>query len=210
MPRRPDGRIEPGQKLASAISARAWNRAQDAADIVLGERTEFGAEAGMRMPGQLVVPCLVTNNDLQGAIVQIGSIVDFRQPSSTSATIVGGNVTVRALAGVPFVPANLVDRRSQAAKGFGVILGGAKMPAFGESSVLDVCIAGPCIARVNRRSSSMLTRVQPPVIRNNLEAQFPKDIVGVGEDSECGHALLLQWLDVFTQVDIVYRAVILL
>jgi hypothetical protein len=45
MPRRPDGRIEPGQKLASAISARAWNRAQDAADIVLGERTRFGAEA---------------------------------------------------------------------------------------------------------------------------------------------------------------------
>jgi hypothetical protein len=44
MPRRPDGRIEPGQKLASAISARAWNRAQDAADIVLGERTGFGAE----------------------------------------------------------------------------------------------------------------------------------------------------------------------
>jgi hypothetical protein len=46
MPRRPDGRIEPGQRLASAISARAWNRAQDAVDIVLGERTGFGAEAG--------------------------------------------------------------------------------------------------------------------------------------------------------------------
>jgi len=40
MPRRPDGRIDPGQKLATAISARAWNRAQDAADIVLGGRTE--------------------------------------------------------------------------------------------------------------------------------------------------------------------------
>lgn len=35
MPRQ-DGRIEPGQKLTSAISARAWNRAQQAADIVLG------------------------------------------------------------------------------------------------------------------------------------------------------------------------------
>ena len=40
---RPDGRIEPGQPLAGAISARAWNRAQDAADIVLGE--SLGAEA---------------------------------------------------------------------------------------------------------------------------------------------------------------------
>lgn len=33
---RADGRIEPGQKLSKAISARAWNRAQEAADIVLG------------------------------------------------------------------------------------------------------------------------------------------------------------------------------
>lgn len=33
---RPDGRIEPGQPLRGAISARAWNRAQDAADVVLG------------------------------------------------------------------------------------------------------------------------------------------------------------------------------
>jgi hypothetical protein len=41
---RNDGRIEPGQKLAGAISARAWNRAQDAADRVLGAGT--GVEAG--------------------------------------------------------------------------------------------------------------------------------------------------------------------
>lgn len=33
---RPDGRVEKGQSIASAFSARAWNRAQDAADIVLG------------------------------------------------------------------------------------------------------------------------------------------------------------------------------
>jgi hypothetical protein len=36
---RPDGRIEPGQPLRGAISARAWNRAQDAADLVLGAGT---------------------------------------------------------------------------------------------------------------------------------------------------------------------------
>jgi predicted RecA/RadA family phage recombinase len=33
---RPDGRLEPGQPLRGAISAKAWNRAQDAADLVLG------------------------------------------------------------------------------------------------------------------------------------------------------------------------------
>ena len=36
---RTDGRIEPGQKLSTAISARAWNRAQQAADVVLGAGT---------------------------------------------------------------------------------------------------------------------------------------------------------------------------
>lgn len=33
-----NGRISPGQSLATAISAKAWNRAQDAADIVLEGR----------------------------------------------------------------------------------------------------------------------------------------------------------------------------
>lgn len=41
---RPDGKIVPGQKLATAISARAWNRAQDAAEIVLGSNGGAAAE----------------------------------------------------------------------------------------------------------------------------------------------------------------------
>lgn len=45
---RPDGRIEKGQKLRTAISARAWNRAQDAADIVLGATP--GSVAGDSTP----------------------------------------------------------------------------------------------------------------------------------------------------------------
>lgn len=44
-PTRHDGRVESGQKISTAFSARAWNRAQDAADIVLGDRARFGAEA---------------------------------------------------------------------------------------------------------------------------------------------------------------------
>lgn len=45
MPARKDGRIEKGQRVASAISARAWNRAQQAADVVLGVQPELGAVA---------------------------------------------------------------------------------------------------------------------------------------------------------------------
>jgi hypothetical protein len=39
----PNGRIEAGQPIAQSISARAWNRAQDAADIVLGNANQFAA-----------------------------------------------------------------------------------------------------------------------------------------------------------------------
>lgn len=41
---RADGRIQPGQKLTSAVSARAWNRAQDAADLVLGQMPNMAAD----------------------------------------------------------------------------------------------------------------------------------------------------------------------
>lgn len=55
---KPDGRIEKGQRLSTAISARAWNRAQDAADIVLGVRPgisvpqtqQFGDHLILRVP----------------------------------------------------------------------------------------------------------------------------------------------------------------
>ena len=51
---KPDGRIEKGQRLSTAISARAWNRAQDAADIVLGVRP--GVSAGPL--STLGLPCV--------------------------------------------------------------------------------------------------------------------------------------------------------
>ena len=55
---RRDGRIEAGQSLNSAISARAWNRAQDAADLVLGQRP--GINAGPSAYGGapfIALPC---------------------------------------------------------------------------------------------------------------------------------------------------------
>lgn len=49
MPRN-DGRIEPGQRLNGAISARAWNRMLDAADIVMGDAG--GVVAGTGSPSE--------------------------------------------------------------------------------------------------------------------------------------------------------------
>lgn len=60
MPRK-DGRIEPGQSLSSAISARAWNRAQDAADAVLGQRPGFAA-GGVQGPSLPYTSVLCRND----------------------------------------------------------------------------------------------------------------------------------------------------
>lgn len=51
------GRLNPGQRLDNAISARAWNRAQDAADIVLGDRAVFAADGpeAVRSPATILV-----------------------------------------------------------------------------------------------------------------------------------------------------------
>jgi hypothetical protein len=58
------GRIKAGQKIGTAISARAWNRAQDAADIVLKDRggAEPGENAGFGRPLHVVI---VKNNSSQ-------------------------------------------------------------------------------------------------------------------------------------------------
>jgi hypothetical protein len=40
---RADGRVRPGQNINTAFSARAWNRAQDAADFVIAERARLAA-----------------------------------------------------------------------------------------------------------------------------------------------------------------------
>jgi len=59
MPRQ-DGRVEQGQRLTSAFSARAWNRAQDAADIVLGQR--YGMAAGPAEYDQLSANIILIRN----------------------------------------------------------------------------------------------------------------------------------------------------
>jgi hypothetical protein len=58
---KPDGRIEAGQNLRTAVSAAAWNRAQDAADIVLGARG--GVQGGPQQAGPLPYTWCLARND---------------------------------------------------------------------------------------------------------------------------------------------------
>lgn len=71
-----DGRIEPGQKINSAISARAWNRAQEAADIVL--QSNPSARGGPVMVPSL--PCVKV------ALPVIGYFGEVRVPSNTGTS----------------------------------------------------------------------------------------------------------------------------
>lgn len=73
MPRK-DGRIEKGQSLRSAISARAWNRAQDAADLVLGPVPQANAGDGSPIASASNV-LLVSNNS--GEDVQIHGVLQI-------------------------------------------------------------------------------------------------------------------------------------
>ena len=117
-PTRKDGRIESGQKLSTAISARAWNRAQDAADIVLGERSRFAADGGkshsapytwiygssaaavsrwdaVAITGMSVTP---TDNDTDDATVQFASmpVATIAAPTSTTTAVAVAIEPIRA------------------------------------------------------------------------------------------------------------------
>ena len=79
---RADGRIQPGQKLTSAVSARAWNRAQDAADRILGERQQFGADS----PQTSAAPYLhVLGRNAVGGLVQRWGVVGITGLELTAA-----------------------------------------------------------------------------------------------------------------------------
>jgi|694.fasta_scaffold10352_13 hypothetical protein len=58
---RSTGRVRPGQNITTAFSARAWNRAQDAADIVLGDRGQV--QVGQDSPLARAPNIVLVRND---------------------------------------------------------------------------------------------------------------------------------------------------
>lgn len=101
MPSRKDGRIEKGQKIATAISARAWNRAQDAADIVIGDR--YSVTGGATSPvSHSYTSALVRN--LSGRNCAIGDVLaidNYVQLSSTYDYDPGGELLLHGLVASP-------------------------------------------------------------------------------------------------------------
>lgn len=81
------GRINPGQRLETAISARAWNRAQDAADVVLGDRG--GQAADGTSLGGLANTVIRVRND-SGFSVPMHGVLMLTTPVVSPA---GGDLT---------------------------------------------------------------------------------------------------------------------
>jgi len=105
MARRSDGRVEPGQSLKTAFSARAWNRAQDAADIVL--KTTGGIRGGPLPSSEVSYSWVLAKNTgtqviNRHAAVALGLVIEpsdsanalaqfQRNPVYTTAAFVPGN-----------------------------------------------------------------------------------------------------------------------
>jgi hypothetical protein len=198
MGKRQDGRIEPGQKLAGAISARAWNRAQDAADLVLGKQYGTEASPAASFPGSLIVPCEVTTT-IEG--VAPGYVVRLNQAGAKVVPSQSGPADNRcarvfSLTGNIVVPVTL-NNYEDAKSGLGVIMYGAQMPRPGQPRIVGVCIAGMCVARVRRRFVSLgpvdpYQFMQAPVRRT--DADTDEILTGAGEASSCGTHRIVQYL----------------
>lgn len=87
---RTDGRIEPGEPLAKAISARAWNRAQDAADLVLGDSLSVSAPAGQGASGAAACCRVMAKNTSGSTIPWMGGCQITGITPSAGASATGG------------------------------------------------------------------------------------------------------------------------
>lgn len=130
---RRDGRIEKGQSLRSAISARAWNRAQDAADLVLGARTGVTVD-GVTLP---LVPALTIACDSTNAPACL-----FGEPRRISF---GGSSTAVIPFGSPGGDQDPTEEEQEIAQRNAMLLGAtaaqsAGMPSLHVNPVIGVCV----------------------------------------------------------------------
>ena len=92
MARRNDGRVEPGQSLKTAFSAKAWNRAQDAADVVL---KTLGGVQGQEVPRQALPYTWILARNETGEAVPVGGNMTLTSPVIAPTDVSTDNATVQ-------------------------------------------------------------------------------------------------------------------
>lgn len=182
---RPDGRIEKGQRLSSAISARAWNRAQEAADRVLGAGTGLEVGSSQLLQRQFRFPVrisagtnftyAVVGTEISVAVTGLSSAA-LSEPYAQSPVAPG-----QAFPEWAWAWTHSSENRAQGAWG-------VCESAVSAGGVAECVFAGFTYARVQLRNSGHRFAV-PSQVRENQPA-----ISGCLESTECqcdGAAVIL-------------------
>jgi hypothetical protein len=182
---KPDGRIEKGQRLSTAISARAWNRAQDAADIVLGARPGFSVPQTIGPGSRLVLPMQVSALGVPyNYTFGPGSAVTFDRGSAAGFRLLADGNNIEAYADVELFRADVLDPRNgddttyPYGQSFGITLAGGKL-----YDVVPVVINGYAICRIHVISFRHQF-AKGAVLRSTGETK--DNLRGCLESTECG------------------------
>ena len=206
----PYKKVRPGERLV--ISARAWNRAQEAADHVLGSQPMFGAGTGIGAPSFLAIPMQINGNAMlpgnkfpPGAVVQIGGLATPRSATESFVTAdlsppYDGYMTCSA--GIAFIhePTDAINSflRVSPVISWGVTANGGVI-----GSVVPVIIRGvaPVRIRILRFANEQpSTSLAAPSVRRSQQETVER-LRGVLETTTCKCDGAAQVLGVYTTPD---------
>jgi hypothetical protein len=177
---RADGRVEKGQKIGAAFSARAWNRAQDAADIVFrGADTGGSAPLTYRLPSIQIPVYLQT--PLPSALV---AGYAFKLLSAGESTVWDAGYIDYVL-GELAQPVDLIANETDSTI-FPSVFGVSVEPAAQGARMVRCAIAGIAVAKIRMLSSSHRYVSLPTTRSSSASPQ-----AGVLESSDTGYAVIL-------------------
>lgn len=175
---RQDGRVEKGQSIRSAFSAKAWNRAQEAADIVLGVQTgiQVGAPAAN---GQSYTWIYVKNENSNGqAIPRWGTVVfgEWSYQSSLAVPTDGiDGPATRMFEDSPVLVGRTPGRGPASADAFGIAVEPIAHSAVGRVAVSGVV---QCRIRPNAEEIGYAPYAVPDFATGWLKTSMFGDIYG--------------------------------
>jgi hypothetical protein len=178
---RSDGRVRPGQKIDTAFSARAWNRAQDAADIVLKDRLAIAVPEKLSRPRSLVVPMRLAEGS---PAVTVGNVVTYETDTGLGfRELSDGMFAVVECVGARLYEAIGGDSTTYPyGRSFGVAAD------FGNGGdVIPVIVAGYAVAKINvlvYAGQPFKQYARPAVWRTGGPSQTQLD--GCLEGTDCG------------------------
>lgn len=183
-------RVEAGQPIGEAFSATGWNRAQDAADIVLKNNATMNFDPNIPYKYGIVVPVEIDTSEALPA----GTMIEYLAPSVESAT--GGLPELLYLKGKRAVVRTLYEYESQSV--------GPEHPFCVTTSPMketdeyaNCCISGLCFLLMNPYVGASGRKVTFPTDRDNSEAE-----PGKGEQADVGFGTLIERVSGYSLVSL--------